>query len=76
MEKREIRKAFGAIKGWYKEAGPKPPKPSAEELNLTGAEYANLYADDEEPSEDPIPIHVKVSTLPTIRQTKMRSVKR
>ena len=57
LEKGEIREAFGCIKGWYREVGPRPPKPSAEELNLTGSEYANLYAE-EAPSEDPIPIHV------------------
>ena len=57
LDKGEIREAFGCIKGWYREAGPKPPKPSRTELNLTGAEYANLYAE-EAPAVDPIPIHV------------------
>ena len=58
LQEGKIRDAFGAIKGWYKSAGPRPPKPSREELALTRTEYMNLYAA-EEPSEDPIPIHAE-----------------
>ena len=53
----KIREAFGAIKGWYRDVGPRPPKPSREEINFTGAEYENLFSE-EEPVGDPIPIRV------------------
>jgi hypothetical protein len=54
----QIRKAFGAIKGWYKDVGPRPHKPSREDINITRAEYENLFAE-EEPCDDPIPLHIE-----------------
>jgi len=56
LEQGNIREAFGAIKGWYRSAGPRPHKPSREDINLTRAEYANLF-DEALPSEDEIPLH-------------------
>jgi hypothetical protein len=52
-----IRDAFTAVKGWYRDLGPRPPLPSRQDLQLTSAEYENLFSQ-EAPSEDPIPLHV------------------
>jgi hypothetical protein len=57
LEEGDIRKAFGAIKGWYREAGARPAKPSREELEATRAEQATLHAPRETPHH-PIPVHV------------------
>jgi hypothetical protein len=38
LEDGKIREAFGALKGWYRDAGPQPPKPSREDLNMTRSE--------------------------------------
>ena len=54
----EIRKAFGAIKGWYRDAGPRPAKPSREDINATRREYIKLYTP-QDPVGDPIPIHAE-----------------
>ena len=62
LEDGKIRKAFGALKGWYRDAGPQPTKPSREDLNMTRSEYANLFAE-ELPSEDPIPVHAPKFTI-------------
>jgi exonuclease III len=62
LEGGRIREAFGALKGWYRDAGPRPSKPSREDINLTRAEYKNLFAE-EAPSEDPIPTHVDPFTI-------------
>jgi len=62
LEEGKIRDAFGAIKGWYKSASPRPAKPSIEELELTRAEYKNLYSA-EEPSEAPFPIFAEPSDI-------------
>ena len=51
-----IRDAFSALKGWYRADGPRPPLPSREELDLTRAEYNNLYQH-QIPTSPPIPIH-------------------
>jgi len=56
LERGHIGKAFGAIKGWYRDVGPRLQKPSREDINYTHSEYEKLFAE-EEPSEDPIPIH-------------------
>jgi hypothetical protein len=58
LQEGKIRDAFGAIKGWYKSVGPRPAKPSREELELTRAEYKNLYTA-EEPREAPFPVHIE-----------------
>ena len=62
LEDGKIREAFGALKGWYRDAGPQPTKPSQEDLNMTRSEYANLFAE-ELPSEDPIPVHAPKFTI-------------
>ena len=57
LAENKIREAFGAIKGWYRDAGPPPPKPSPEEIDRTRAEYETLFS--EAPLEEPpFPIHV------------------
>ena len=58
LEKNEIRKAFGSIKGWYRDAGPRPSKPSREDIEVTRAEYVELYTP-REPTEGPIPLHIE-----------------
>ena len=62
LEEGKIREAFGSIKGWYRDAGPRPPKPSSEEINATRAEYEKLFTD-EVPVGDPIPIHVEAADI-------------
>ena len=62
LERSEIRNAFGAIKGWYKDVGPRPPKPSREEIDATRAEYEKLYTDTP-PVGDPIPILVEAAEI-------------
>ena len=54
----KIREAFGAIKGWYHDAGPPPPKQSPEEIDRTRAEYQTLFLE-APPEEPPFPIHVE-----------------
>jgi len=58
----KIRDAFNAVKGWYRDLGPRPPLPSREDLQLTCAEYENLFSQ-ETPSEDPIPLHIPQFTI-------------
>lgn len=58
LERGDIRKAFGAIKGWYKEVGPRPPKPSEEDIAETRAKQAALHAPRETP-HDPIPVYIE-----------------
>jgi hypothetical protein len=63
LEDGKIREAFEALKGWYRDAGPQPTKPSREDLNmLTRSEYANLFAE-ELPSEGPIHVHAPKFTI-------------
>lgn len=57
LEQGNFSKAFGAIKGWYKDVGPRSHKPSEADINFTRSEYENLFTE-EETGEDPIPIHV------------------
>ena len=59
LEKNEIRKAFGSIKGWYRDAGPRPSKPSKEDIEVTRAEYVELYTPRSKPMEGPIPPHIE-----------------
>jgi hypothetical protein len=58
LEEGEIKKAFGAIKGWYRDVGPRPAAPSWEDINTTREEYIQLY-NPQVPVGDPIPIHVE-----------------
>jgi len=53
-----IQKAFGAIKGWYRDARPRPPTPSQTDLAVTRVEQAALHVPRETP-HDHIPIHVE-----------------
>ena len=53
----KIREAFGEIKGWYKDTGPKPSTPSRDELEAARLEYQTLYQA-EAPTEAPFPVHV------------------
>ena len=57
LTNKEPREAFGALKGWYRSAGPKPTHPSREEINATRVEYQNLFQS-VPPSSPEIPIHV------------------
>ena len=54
----EIREAFGAIKGWYRDRGPRSAKPSKEEIAKTRREYVKLYTD-ETPTSTPLPLHTR-----------------
>ena len=58
LKEGKIRDAFGPIKGWYKSAGPRPAKPSREEIDLKSAEYKNLYSA-EDLVEEPFPIRTE-----------------
>jgi len=58
LEAGNIQKAFGAIKGWYRDARPWPPTPSQADLAVTRGEQAALHAPRETP-HDHIPIHVE-----------------
>ena len=73
LEEGKIREAFGSIKGWYKDAGPRPSKPSVEEINSTRAEYEKLFTD-EEPVGDPIPLHVEAADINDDPPTEMEVV--
>ena len=35
LEEGDMRNAFGALKGWYRDYGPRPPKPSMEDIAVT-----------------------------------------
>ena len=58
LEAGDIWKAFGSIKGWYREAGPQPIKPPREDIEVTRLEQAALHAPRETP-HDPIPVHIE-----------------
>ena len=62
LQENKIREAFGAIKGWYRDVGPSPPKPSPEEINLTRTEYENLFSE-AAPEEPPFPVHVEAADI-------------
>jgi Reverse transcriptase (RNA-dependent DNA polymerase) len=59
---KEPEKAFGRIKGWYKEKPEHVPKPTPEQEKKTREEYQNLYARKEPPGTS-IPIHVDPSDI-------------
>ena len=63
LDQNEIRNAFNAIKGWYREAGPRPPKPSCDDIEAVRREQQELHRhrDLEEP---PIPVHVVPAAVP------------
>ena len=78
MEAGEIQKAFGAIKGWYRDAGPRPSKPSKEDIEVTQAEYVELYTP-REPTEGPIPLHITpypINDEPPTEDEVMQSVRK
>ena len=56
LEGGKIREAFGTLKGWYRDVGPRPPLPSREEIETTRVEYETLF-NEEEPHSPPFPIH-------------------
>jgi hypothetical protein len=43
LDKGDIREAFNAMKGWYKDLGERPPLPSQDEIEMTRKEYEDLY---------------------------------
>ena len=63
LDRNEIRKAFQAIKGWYREAGPRPPKPSFAEIEAVRQEHEELHRR-RETTEPPIPVHVLPAAVP------------
>ena len=78
LEKGEIRKAFGSIKGWYRDAGPKPSKPSKEDIEVTRAEYVDLYTP-RVPTEGLIPLHIApylVNDAPPTEEEVMHAVQK
>ena len=57
LNNRQPREAFQALKGWYRDAGPRPTLPSREEINVTRIEYQNLFQRST-PVHPLLPIHI------------------
>ena len=57
LTKGDIWEAFGALKGWYRDAGPRPTLPSQEAIDTTRVEYEQLYQRNP-PTLPEIPIHI------------------
>jgi len=62
LEGKAINKAYESIRGWYKSAGGKPPKPTVREARTTREEYQKLYTD-EKPIGEPLRIHVTPANI-------------
>ena len=54
----DVKGAWAALRGWYRSASDRPPKPSREDLASVTSEYSNLYTRVDPPG-DPIPIVVE-----------------
>lgn len=58
LEEERIRYTFGAIQGWYMSTGPRPAKPSREEIDFTREEYKHIFTY-ETPTGEPFPVHTE-----------------
>jgi exonuclease III len=57
LAKNEPKKAYGRIKGWYRDKPNQIPKPTFQDEEKTRLEYETLYTAFDPPGE-PIPIHI------------------
>jgi hypothetical protein len=54
--------AYDLLRGWYRERGGKPPRPTHKDLDMIRRNFMTLYQK-EAPSEEPLPVHVQPASI-------------
>mmetsp|Transcript_5724 Transcript_5724/g.8521 ORF Transcript_5724/g.8521 Transcript_5724/m.8521 type:complete len:1130 (+) Transcript_5724:164-3553(+) len=73
LQSHDIRRAFGAIRGWYRDVGPPPVAPSLQDMDEARRGYIDMFQRRDSPGElfpiemEPFPV---VDTAPTVEEVQ------